>query len=96
MIKSKTELLENLNQLIGENSGDNAIELLEDLSDTLDDFEQRTSDTTNWKNKYEENDKEWREKYKNRFFSKPEPDPEPEPQPEPEPSKPRTFEDLFK
>ena len=96
MIKSKTELLETLNQIIGENSGDNAIELLEDLSDTLDDFEQRTSDTTNWKNKYEENDKEWREKYKNRFFSKPEPEPEPEPQPEPEQSKPRTFEDLFK
>ena len=48
-----------------------------------------------WKTKYEENDKMWRERYTTRFFSK-EPEPDPKPEPEPEPEVKKTFSDLFK
>ena len=57
---------------------------------------------TDWKKKYEENDKQWREKYRDRFFSGNEdgtknPDPI-EPPTEPNtlpPDSPKTFDDLF-
>ena len=32
-------------------------------------YDTKTKDSTEWKTKYEENDKAWREKYTNRFFN---------------------------
>ena len=69
MIRSKDELITMLSERIGEDNSDEAIALLEDFSDTFDDYESRTADSTNWKEKYEANDKEWRDKYKERFMS---------------------------
>ena len=69
MVKSKEELLETAKVLIGENEDDTALSFLEDISDTFKDFETKTSDTTDWKTKFEENDKEWRKKYRDRFFN---------------------------
>ena len=66
-IKSKDELINNIKTFIGENDSDDALALLEDVSDTFADFEAKTSDSTDWKNKFEENDKAWRTKYKERF-----------------------------
>lgn len=57
-----------MREIIGERDDDGAIGFIEDLTDTLDDYDTRVSDTTNWKNLYETNDREWREKYKERFF----------------------------
>lgn len=63
MIKSKDDILAQLKEVLGESSSnDNSIALIEDISDTLD-------DTTDWKQKYEENDKMWKKKYTDRFFS---------------------------
>ena len=54
MIKSKDDILAQLKEVLGESSSnDNSIALIEDISDTLD-------DTTDWKQKYEENDKMWK------------------------------------
>lgn len=95
MIKSKDELISMISERIGEDNSDEAISLLEDVSDTLADFETRTADTTNWKQKYEENDKEWRDKYKERFMSGTPADAvEDEPDDDPEPKK-YSFDELF-
>lgn len=96
-VKTREEILESFKAKLGENPDDDSIAFLEDVTDTLDDFEKRVNgDGTDWKSKYEENDANWRKKYTERFFSD-EPEPEPEPEPDPKPDNtPRTFSDLFK
>ena len=96
-VKTREEILESFKARLGENPDDDSISFLEDVTDTLDDFEKRANgDGTDWKIKYEENDASWRKKYTERFFSD-EPDPQPKPEPKPEPDNtPRTFSDLFK
>ena len=64
MKRTKTELMERAKAIIGDNTSDEAIALLEDISDSFD----ADKDTTDWKAKYEENDKMWRDKYTSRFF----------------------------
>ena len=92
-VRNKEEILEAIKTRVGEQTDDETISFLEDVSDTFTDLETRASDGEDWKTKYEENDKSWRERYTNRFFSK---EPEPEPKPEPEPEVKKTFSDLFK
>ena len=93
-VRNKEEILEAIKTRVGEQTDDETISFLEDVSDTFTDLETRANcDGEDWKTKYEENDKSWRERYTNRFFSK---EPEPEPKPEPEPEVKKTFSDLFK
>lgn len=96
-VKTREEILESLKTRLGENPDDESISFLEDVTDTLDNFEKRANgDGTDWKSKYEENDANWRKKYTERFFSdEPEPSPKPDPNPKPDDT-PRTFSDLFK
>lgn len=68
-IKSREELLKSLNTLIGDNSTDENLAILEDVTDTLKDYEDKTADQTEWKAKYEQNDADWRKKYRDRFMS---------------------------
>lgn len=71
-VRTKDELLEIIKGRIGDDSSDETISFLEDITDTLSDYEEKAtnSDTEDWKTKFEENDKMWREKYRERFFSK--------------------------
>lgn len=71
-VRTKDELLEIIKGRIGDDSSDETISFIEDITDTLSDYEEKAtnSDTEDWKTKYEENDKMWREKYRERFFSK--------------------------
>lgn len=96
-VKTREEILESFKTRLGENPDDESISFLEDVTDTLDDFEKRANgDGTDWKSKYEENDANWRKKYTERFFSnEPEPNPKPDTKPEPDDT-PRTYSDLFK
>lgn len=96
-VKTRKEILESFRTRLGENPDDESISFLEDVTDTLDDFEKKANgDGTDWKSKYEENDANWRKKYTERFFSiEPEPNPKPRTKPEPDDTK-RTFSDLFK
>lgn len=95
-VRSKEELLNNLSAIIGEEPDENGIAFMEDLSDTVKDFEDKTKE--DWKTKYEENDKAWRKKYTERFMkgSDPSGGNDPEPSDDDEPEKPKTFNDLFK
>lgn len=67
-IKSKEELLNAINERFSEDNSDEALSFIEDVTDTITELETRATDSTDWKQKYEENDKEWREKYRSRFF----------------------------
>lgn len=92
-VKTKAEILELIKARVGDDTSDEALAIIEDVNDTLDDYETRIADSGDWKARYEQNDAEWRQKYKDRFFQ-PAADPEPEPEPE-EVEEKTTFEDLF-
>lgn len=96
MIRTKSELLDSIKARLGDDTSDEALALVEDINDTIDDFESKTSDSTNWKQKYEENDSQWRQKYKDRFFSGGSIDDGEEGMDENDTHKtPMSFEDLF-
>lgn len=91
-VKPIGEILAAVSSIIGESTSDEALTLLEDITDTFND-----KDNTDWKKKYEDNDKEWRNRYKERFLSGDASlDPKQEDEEDPEPEKPLTFENLFK
>ena len=97
MIKSKEELLATVSARREGDTSDEAISLFEDLSDTLKDMETKANgDGTDWKAKYEQNDAEWRKKYKERFFnSSANEDCNENCNDGEEPPTKRTFDDLF-
>ena len=88
-IKTREELMSDLNTLLGENDSDEALAFIQDMSDILNEngaariqqLEQQVKDT----------DAAWRKRYRDTFFSgKPETVEEDE-----QPKKPRTFAELF-
>lgn len=92
-IKSKEDLIASIKAVIGEDTTDESLSLLEDVSDTFTSFESETKDKTDWKTKYDELDKSWRQKYRDRFMSgSAEDDDFSE---EEERKVPRTYADLF-
>lgn len=95
-IRTREEIMESIRSRFADDASDETIALIEDVSDTLNDFETRANgDGKDWKAEAERIDKEWREKYKARFFEGGNPDPEPEPE-EPEDPKVLTYDELFK
>ena len=89
-IKTIEELMGAVRARVGEDTSDEAIAFVEDVSDTLNSL----YNAEDWKKKYEDNDAEWRKRYQDRFFSPAKPD-DTEPEPAPEPKK-LTFDELFK
>ena len=91
-VKTREEILESVRARVGEQTDDETISFIEDISDTLNDLETKAKgDGTDWKAKYEENDAEWRKKYTERFYSS---EPEPEPPKPDDTQKPKTFAEL--
>lgn len=96
-VRTRDEILESLKARIGDSTDDDTLAFIEDVTDTLSDYETRVSDSTNWKEKYETNDAEWRQRYRDRFFGNTESEVvETDSVIETETEKPMTFEDLFK
>ena len=97
-VRTKEEILELINTRIGEDTSDDAISMIEDITDTLDDYQARVEESGDWRARYEENDAAWRARYKARFFGDASEDPAPDPE---EPEEPEgaeektTFEELF-
>lgn len=95
-VKSKEELLESIKGLLADDTSDESIALLEDITDSFD-AQKTETDAENWKKKYEDNDREWRQKYRDRFFSTGSEDVQQPKELQPEPdNSPKRFEDLFK
>lgn len=92
-VKTKEEILSAIRARIGEDDSDEAISLLEDVADTLD---YKVGNGEDWKKRYEENDKAWRTKYKERFMSSgKEKETEDEIEEEKDDGKNLTYEELF-
>ncbi len=68
-VRTAKELVETATKLLGDNTSDDALSFLEDISDSY------GSDGTDWKAKYEQSeqdkaelDKGWRDRYRARFL----------------------------
>lgn len=70
-VLSKEEFMKRLQERVGEDTSDEAMIFIEDMTDTFNDMETRSSGQSEeqWKQKYDELDKSWRKKYKDRFFN---------------------------
>ena len=87
---SKDELIEKVKKYVGDRTDDETIEIIEDISDSID-----SSDADEWRQKFEENDKMWRDKYISRFLEKKEDELDTPTEPEEEEKVYISFEDLF-
>lgn len=95
-IRSRDEILELVKARIGDDTSDDAIKIMEDVTDTLNDYETRIADSGDWKARYEQNDAEWRKKYIERFTTGGEPGQEPkEDIDDYEEVEIKTFDELF-
>ena len=99
-VRTIEEITKALTDKLGEDTSDEAIALLEDVSDTLNDYNQRITDNGDWKKKYETNDADWRKKYRDRFMGKVDESADdklvPPADDEPVQKKKLTFDSLFK
>lgn len=67
----RDDFISTIRGFIGETPDDAGLEILQNMTDT---FDELSSDThTDWKEKYEQNDRDWRKKYAD-AFSAPIPD----------------------
>ena len=80
------ELVEQIKTYTGDRDDDETLSLMEDINDTL-------NNETDWQAKYNEYDKAWRSKYKQRFETGTVDEPDEPDEPE---EKPITFDQLFK
>lgn len=94
MIKSKSEILDAIKTKFNGDTSDETIGLIEDISDTMDDYDSKVADSTDWKKKFEENDAQWRQKYTDRFFNSGDDDVVPDENKDAKPEV-KTFDDLF-
>lgn len=96
-VRSKEELLKLINEKLGDDPSEEDLGILEDITDTYDDLSSKSS--TDWKQRYDDLNKSWTEKYRARFLTgedsklKGELDTDPDDAPE---EKPLRYEDLFK
>ena len=87
---TKDELIEKVRKYVGDRTDDETIEIIEDISDSFD-----SSDADEWRQKFEENDKMWRDKYISRFLEKKEDELDTPTEHEEEEKEYSSFEDLF-
>lgn len=64
-VLSKEKLLESVSERFKDDTSDEVLSFIEDITDTINSY----VSGEDWKTKYEENDAAWRQRYKERFFS---------------------------
>lgn len=95
MVLSKDDFMNQLKQTFGADENPESLTMLENLTDTYNDLEQQINTSAiDWKQKYEENDKEWSKKYRDRFFSGETTSPKDDNE-QPDNNEPKSFNDLF-
>ena len=69
-VLSKESYFEAIRNRVGDDTSDEAVSFIEDMTDTFNDLENNSSksEVEEWERKYNELDKSWREKYTARFF----------------------------
>lgn len=72
-VLNREEYLQAINERVGNDTSDEALAFIENMTDTYAHLEEAGSrvseDGVDWEQKYYDNDRAWREKYQNRFFS---------------------------
>ena len=59
-----------LQERVGEDTSDESISFVEDMTDTYNELERRaTGDGVDWEQRYKDLDDAWKKKYQHRFFS---------------------------
>ena len=66
-VLGKEEFMKQLNDIVGDNTSDEALSFLENASDTIDYLSKQVTEAGDWKKKFETNDANWRQKYRERF-----------------------------
>ena len=66
-ILSRDDFFNAIKTRIGDDTSDDAIKFIEDVTDTYNALDNNNSGE-DWEKRYNENDKMWREKYRARFF----------------------------
>ena len=62
----KKTFMDKISLIVGDKNDDETLEIISELSDNYDDVLNTIGE--DWKTKFDENDKMWREKYRKRFF----------------------------
>lgn len=91
-VRTREEIMAQLQAIIGDDTSDDTLTFVQDVSDTLGNDNSATR-ITELETQLKEKDAEWRKKYRDAFFTgKPDDAFKDE---EDEPQKPKRFEDLF-
>lgn len=90
-VRTRDEIMSQLQSLIGEDTSDETLTFIQDVSDTLGN-DNSAERITQLENQLQEQDQEWRKKYRDAFFTG---KPDDVLDDEPNDNKPRSFEDLF-
>lgn len=90
-IRTRDEIMSQLQSIIGEDTSDETLAFVQDVSDTLGN-DNSASRITELETQLEEQDKEWRKKYRDAFFTG---KPDDNFKDEDEEKIPKRFEDLF-
>lgn len=102
---ARDDYFNTINRLLGNDTSDEALQDLENLTDTFNALEKagQNEEQEDWKEKYYQNDEAWRTKYQRRFFGGGVPDtfggegaPNNEPQEKEVTPETITIDDLFK
>lgn len=67
-ILNSEEFKSTIEKIVGDDLSDDNLKIMEDLTDTYNDLQSKITEQGDYKTKYEENDKAWREKYASRFM----------------------------
>ena len=80
-VLDKEQFLARLKTLTGDDTSDEMLATIQDFTETYDqlstgDADSYKAEAEKWESKYNENDKEWRKKYRDAFFNHPDEDDE--------------------
>lgn len=96
-ILSRDDYFSALHTMVGDDTSDEAITFIENMTDTYNDMETRANgDGEDWKQKYYALDDSWKKRYRHRFFSGGNGGNPPEEEPDTKGAEDITVEDLFK
>lgn len=95
-ILDREKFFNRVHEMVGNDTSDNSISFLEDMTDTYNDLERRTQGSgEDWEKKYRELDEAWKAKYRHRFLNSDGGYYTPDKEEEKEEVKEVTIDDLF-
>ena len=68
-VLEKENFFKRVQEYVGDDTTDESITFIEDITDTYNALEEASKNENEWKTKYEELDEKWKKRYRDRFFS---------------------------